>query len=94
MEMIARNIFNGVNHRFEIQKPLPEIGSRIRSVFFMVKDKVNSLIGKGDIFALQEPKFRTEKILILFMIITKIRKKPPKILNTEMTRRSPKFRSC
>lgn len=27
------------NPRFEIQKPLPEIGSRIRSLYFLVKDK-------------------------------------------------------
>ena len=27
------------NPMFEIQKPLPEIGSRIRSLYFLVKDK-------------------------------------------------------
>jgi len=34
------------NSRFEIQKPLPEIGSRIRSVFFFVKDKEEPKVQK------------------------------------------------
>ena len=34
------------NPRFEIQKPLPEIGSRIRSLYFLVKDKEEPKIQK------------------------------------------------
>ena len=96
-----------MNHRFEIQKPLPEIGSRIRSVFFMVKDKVNWVLNdqrRGCIYCICPggPKGpEAVQMLILSTIMSKIQYQPakipnlaPKIPNTDMIRRSPRSKSC